>query len=233
MKCAGSIFKNFLLVNLTACRGFASAAGDNPGRKVAPPTFSSRSALRACIRGDIHVADYHANLIYNAGLGSARDLRGLIGEAKSRCARRLWNRSRGGSPIRGRFLRTKYHPTESRGIRDKLLCSAQFCWSKTTTPAATLEHLAIESKQVFFVQSLDRIPRAHELAKIFNTHDADLAFLDLSDWESASMAPWRFESSRRVLRSSDSARVGKSTTRPSSSRPALSSWCLRHVEEVY
>jgi len=53
---------------------------------------------------------------------------------------------------------------------------------------ATLEHLAIESKQVFFVQSLDRIPRAHELAKIFNTHDADLAFLDLSDWESASMA---------------------------------------------
>ena len=32
----------------------------------------------------IYVAGYHANLIYNAGSGAARDLRVLIGELKAR-----------------------------------------------------------------------------------------------------------------------------------------------------
>jgi UDP-N-acetylmuramate dehydrogenase len=35
-------------------------------------------------RGDIHVADSHANLIYNAGAGTAAELRELIEELKSR-----------------------------------------------------------------------------------------------------------------------------------------------------
>ena len=35
-------------------------------------------------RGDIHVADYHANLIYNVGGGTAADLCALIQELKSR-----------------------------------------------------------------------------------------------------------------------------------------------------
>jgi UDP-N-acetylmuramate dehydrogenase len=35
-------------------------------------------------RGNIHVAGYHANLIYNAGGGSAVDLRALIEELKAR-----------------------------------------------------------------------------------------------------------------------------------------------------
>jgi UDP-N-acetylmuramate dehydrogenase len=34
--------------------------------------------------GDIHVATYHANLIYNAGHGTARDLCELIAELKRR-----------------------------------------------------------------------------------------------------------------------------------------------------
>jgi UDP-N-acetylmuramate dehydrogenase len=34
--------------------------------------------------GDIHVAGYHANLIYNAGAGTARQLCALIQELKSR-----------------------------------------------------------------------------------------------------------------------------------------------------
>jgi len=36
------------------------------------------------VRGDIHVASYHANLIYNAGAGTAADLRALIRELKAR-----------------------------------------------------------------------------------------------------------------------------------------------------
>jgi UDP-N-acetylmuramate dehydrogenase len=34
--------------------------------------------------GDIHVADYHANLIYNRGQGTARELCAMIGDLKQR-----------------------------------------------------------------------------------------------------------------------------------------------------
>ena len=40
-------------------------------------------------RGDIHVAGYHANLIYNAGAGTAADLRALIAELKARVRRQF------------------------------------------------------------------------------------------------------------------------------------------------
>jgi len=40
-------------------------------------------------RGDIHVADYHANLIYNAGGGTAADLCALIAELKARVRRQF------------------------------------------------------------------------------------------------------------------------------------------------
>jgi len=40
-------------------------------------------------RGDIHVAIYHANLIYNGGEGTAADLCWLIAELKSRVARKF------------------------------------------------------------------------------------------------------------------------------------------------
>jgi UDP-N-acetylmuramate dehydrogenase len=35
-------------------------------------------------RGDIKVADYHANLVYNEGKGTAADLRAVIQEMKAR-----------------------------------------------------------------------------------------------------------------------------------------------------
>jgi UDP-N-acetylmuramate dehydrogenase len=39
--------------------------------------------------GAIHVADYHANLIYNAGQGTARELCEIIEELKSRVRARF------------------------------------------------------------------------------------------------------------------------------------------------
>jgi UDP-N-acetylmuramate dehydrogenase len=39
--------------------------------------------------GGIHVADYHANLIYNAGQGTARELCELIAELKHRVRERF------------------------------------------------------------------------------------------------------------------------------------------------
>ena len=40
-------------------------------------------------RGDIHVAAYHANLIYNAGGGTAADLCALIQDLKARVRSRF------------------------------------------------------------------------------------------------------------------------------------------------
>jgi pilus assembly protein CpaE len=48
-----------------------------------------------------------------------------------------------------------------------------------------IEALARESNQVTFVKTLSRFPQAFELNQIMNTHAPDLAFLDLSDWDSA------------------------------------------------
>jgi UDP-N-acetylmuramate dehydrogenase len=39
--------------------------------------------------GDIRVADYHANLIYNDGAGTTRDLRALIADLKQRVRTRF------------------------------------------------------------------------------------------------------------------------------------------------
>jgi UDP-N-acetylmuramate dehydrogenase len=40
-------------------------------------------------RGEIRVADYHANLIYNTGTGTAADLRAVIEELKARVRSRF------------------------------------------------------------------------------------------------------------------------------------------------
>src|SRR5262245_56576911 len=50
---------------------------------------------------------------------------------------------------------------------------------------AALEKLALDSKQVSFVKNLDRIPSPKELARVLETHPADLLFLDLSDLPTA------------------------------------------------
>jgi UDP-N-acetylmuramate dehydrogenase len=84
MKCAGSIFKNLILAELPE-----SVRRQIPDRVVregkAPSAyFLERVGAKGMRSGGIHVADYHANLIYNTGDGTARELCELIGELKSR-----------------------------------------------------------------------------------------------------------------------------------------------------
>jgi len=84
MKCAGSIFKNLLLKELPP-----SVAAEVPGKvvregKIPAAWFLEQVGAKGLRRGDIHVADYHANLIYNAGSGSAVDLVAVIRDLKSR-----------------------------------------------------------------------------------------------------------------------------------------------------
>ncbi len=89
MKCAGSIFKNLLLHELPP--GKAAAV---PGRvvregKVPAAYFLEQAGAKGMQRGDIHVADYHANLIYNGGRGTAQELCALIEDLKGRVRSRF------------------------------------------------------------------------------------------------------------------------------------------------
>jgi UDP-N-acetylmuramate dehydrogenase len=84
MKCAGSIFKNLILAELPE-----SVRRQIPERVVregkAPSAyFLEQVGAKGMRSGGICVADYHANLIYNAGGGTARELCELIGELKAR-----------------------------------------------------------------------------------------------------------------------------------------------------
>jgi UDP-N-acetylmuramate dehydrogenase len=86
MKCAGSVFKNLLMADLPD-----SIAAQVPARviregKVPAAYFLEEVNAKGMTRGDIHVASYHANLLYNAGAGTAADLRALIAELKQRVA---------------------------------------------------------------------------------------------------------------------------------------------------
>lgn len=90
MKCAGSIFKNYLLRELPP-----SVAEQVPSNvviegKVPSAWFLEQIGAKGMKAGDIHVADYHANLIYNVGNGTASELTQVIGELKKR-VRDRWN----------------------------------------------------------------------------------------------------------------------------------------------
>lgn len=84
MKCAGSIFKNFLLAELPA--GVAAQVPKTSiiEGKVPSAWFLEQVGAKGMREGGIQVADYHANLIYNTGDGTARELRRVIGELKRR-----------------------------------------------------------------------------------------------------------------------------------------------------
>jgi UDP-N-acetylmuramate dehydrogenase len=89
MKCAGSIFKNLLLADLPA-----ALQGEIPGSavregKVPAAWFLECAGAKGLQRGGIQVADYHANLIYNAGGGTAAELRELIGDLEARVEARF------------------------------------------------------------------------------------------------------------------------------------------------
>ncbi len=84
MKCAGSIFKNLFFANLPA-----GAQAQIPPKlvregKVPSAWFLEQAGAMGLRRGDIQVAAYHANLIYNDGAGTAADLVSIIKELKAR-----------------------------------------------------------------------------------------------------------------------------------------------------
>jgi UDP-N-acetylmuramate dehydrogenase len=89
MKCAGSIFKNLLLAELPA----AVAAQVPPSAvregKVPAAWFLEQIGAKGMAEGGMRVADYHANLIYNSGTGTARELCTLIQELKTRVRERF------------------------------------------------------------------------------------------------------------------------------------------------
>jgi len=89
MKCAGSIFKNLFLAQLPP-----NAQAEVPAKlvrdgKVPSAWFLEQAGVMGMRRGDIQVANYHANLIYNDGAGTAADLVAVIKECKSRVAERF------------------------------------------------------------------------------------------------------------------------------------------------
>ncbi|SPF53787.1 UDP-N-acetylenolpyruvoylglucosamine reductase [Candidatus Sulfopaludibacter sp. SbA4] len=89
MKCAGSIFKNLLLAELPATAAAEVPASAVREGKVPAAWFLEQVGAKGLRRGDIHVASYHANLIYNGGAGTAADLRAMIAELKARVRARF------------------------------------------------------------------------------------------------------------------------------------------------
>jgi UDP-N-acetylmuramate dehydrogenase len=84
MRCAGSIFKNLILAELPE-----SVRAQVPERviregKVPSAYFLELAGAKGMVLGGVRVADYHANLIYNAGGGNAQEVRELIAILKQR-----------------------------------------------------------------------------------------------------------------------------------------------------
>jgi UDP-N-acetylmuramate dehydrogenase len=89
MKCAGSIFKNLLLKELPpAVQAEVPEKVVREG-KIPAAWFLEQVGAKGLSRGEIRVADYHANLIYNTGSGTAADLRAVIDELKARVRARF------------------------------------------------------------------------------------------------------------------------------------------------
>ncbi len=89
MQCAGSIFKNLLAKNLPA-----ELVKEVPPEvvregKIPAGYFLDQAGVKGLVRGGMRVADYHANLVYNQGHGTARELCGLIQEMKDRVRSRF------------------------------------------------------------------------------------------------------------------------------------------------
>lgn len=89
MRCAGSIFKNVFFAELPA-----SVQNEIPSAvvregKVPSAWFLEQVGAKGMQRGDIKVATYHANLIYNDGDGKAADLIVIIEDLKKRVRERF------------------------------------------------------------------------------------------------------------------------------------------------
>jgi UDP-N-acetylmuramate dehydrogenase len=84
MKCAGSIFKNLIVAELPAPVQALIPPKHIREGKVASAWFLEQTDVKGLRKGDIQVATYHANLIYNDGQGTAADLVWVINELKRR-----------------------------------------------------------------------------------------------------------------------------------------------------
>lgn len=84
MRCAGSIFKNVFIAELSA--HVQNEIPPNLVRegKVPSAWFLEQIGAKGLRQGDIQVASYHANLIYNDGAGRATDLVAIIEDLKQR-----------------------------------------------------------------------------------------------------------------------------------------------------
>jgi len=89
MRCAGSIFKNLLLAELPESAQECVPAEMVRDGKVPSAYFLEQAGAKGMSNGAIRVADYHANLIYNSGGGSARELREVIEDLKARVRERF------------------------------------------------------------------------------------------------------------------------------------------------
>ncbi|MBI5281293.1 MAG: UDP-N-acetylmuramate dehydrogenase [Candidatus Solibacter usitatus] len=84
MKCAGSIFKNLLLASVPESARADLSTSMVKGGKVPTAWFLEQVGAKGLANGGIRVTDDHANTLYNAGGGTAAQLRELIGELKRR-----------------------------------------------------------------------------------------------------------------------------------------------------
>ena len=88
MKCAGSIFKNLLFVDLPETVQREVDPKVIREGKIPSAYFLEKVGAKGMKSGDIHVADYHANLIYNAGRGTAAQVREIVDHLKRRVRER-------------------------------------------------------------------------------------------------------------------------------------------------
>ena len=88
MRCAGSIFKNLILSELP--EGVRNQVPERVIRegKVPSAYFLELAGAKGMVLGGVRVADYHANLIYNANGGTSQQVRELIATLKSRVKER-------------------------------------------------------------------------------------------------------------------------------------------------
>jgi UDP-N-acetylmuramate dehydrogenase len=89
MKCAGSIFKNLYFANLPPIAQIEVPSKLVRDGKVPSGWFLEQAGVMGMRVGDIQVASYHGNLIYNDGAGTAADLVTVINELKRRVRERF------------------------------------------------------------------------------------------------------------------------------------------------
>jgi UDP-N-acetylmuramate dehydrogenase len=89
MMCAGSIFKNLLFANLPLEVGVKVPSAKVRDGKVPSAHFLEEIGAKGMRIGCIVSADYHANLIYNAGGGTASEICQMIDELKARVRARF------------------------------------------------------------------------------------------------------------------------------------------------